>query len=150
MYISCVCFVSMDNAWQMVQQCVCEIYMYVCIHTDICVFFFTIFSLPLSLTNMHTQYIINNYGLYLVHIRLFTELSFQFFYMFKRRGRGGNPRRWGIPAVGCAEIVIFFSSIYFLLLSSSSSLVIEFWIYLEWQDAFLLSFESECGHVVMF
>ena len=71
----------------MVQQCVCEIYMYVCIRTDICVFFFfTIFSLPLSHINMHTQYIINNYGRYLVHIRLFTELSFPFFYMFKRRG----------------------------------------------------------------
>lgn len=70
-------------------------------------FFFTIFSLPLSHINMHTQYIINNYGQYLVHIRLFTELSFQFFYMFKRRGWGANPRRWGILVVGCAEIVIF-------------------------------------------
>ena len=103
-----VCFVSMDNVWQMVQQCACEIYMYVCTHTDVCVcFFFPIFSLPLSLTNMHAQYIINNYGLYLVHIRLFIELSFQFFYMFERKGWGESPRRWGIPAVGCAKIVIF-------------------------------------------
>lgn len=83
-------------------------YICTCVHTLTYVYvFFSIFSLPLSLTNMHAQYIINNYGLYLVHIRLFIELSFQFFYMFKRRGWGESPRRWGIPAVGCAKIVIF-------------------------------------------
>lgn len=61
-YISCICLVSMDNAWQMVQQYVCEIhtsvYVYVCAHTDIYVCIFTIFSLPPTCTYDN---IINNY-----------------------------------------------------------------------------------------
>lgn len=59
-YISCICLVSMDNAWQMVQQYVCEIHtsVYVCAHTDIYVCIFTIFSLPPTCTYDN---IINNY-----------------------------------------------------------------------------------------
>ena len=97
--------------WIMYGKWFCNVhvrYICMCAHTLMYAYIFSpIFSLPLSLTNMHTQYIISSYGLYLVHIRLFTELSFQVFYMFERRGWGEGPRRWGIPAVGCAKIVIF-------------------------------------------
>ena len=43
-YISHICFVSVYNVWQMVQQYVYEIHMCVCTHTDIYVCIFIIFS----------------------------------------------------------------------------------------------------------
>lgn len=122
------------------------IHLCMCVHTLTYMYVF----LPYSLSPQHAHMIILLTIIDSSWCVWGYSLSFQFFYVFKRREWGGNPGRWGIFVVGYGKDSYFPPNIYFLLLPPSSSLVIELWIYSGRQDAFLPSFESERGYVIKF